>query len=301
MAEDKKKWTDLSTQNKALWAIKKVEQDLTLGDGSIVVPEGYNLPMAMKFLEIHLPELVDKNKRPALEVCTRNSVMNAIAKMVADGTYLHKNQCYFIVRGNSLCYVRSYHGHQMKVKSLPGVGDVFYRVIREGDVFETHIENGQDVIDKHESKWDSEGKIIGAYCVIVGKDKEIIRTKIMTKAKIDQCWSHSKSVEKAIHKEFPEDMCGRTVVTHACKRFADTYPQLAIPENLYQEEESETIDGEIIQDDKPALGLIEFDETDDQAIPAEPEEPGNPEPTQSKPKQQAKIAHPKDPDDECPF
>lgn len=289
-----KGWGDLSLVQKATWVVKKVEGDLTSQTGEISVPKGYDLKTALKFAAMDLVEKVDKNGKPALEVCSPVSIANAIAKMAADGLYVHRNHCYFLVRNGKLYCEKSYHGYQMQVKGLDGVTDIRANVIREGDVFETKIENGQRIVTNHESPWDSTGKIKGAYCLILGEGDKIIRSHVMTKDKIDTCWSHSPSIKKEVHKEFPEDMCVRTVINHTCKRYLDTFPQF-VQAKEYNEEEEITITPESVETGSNVVSF-ELEDNKEEAILCEPEEVEE-DPENAKELEKAK----EDDDEDVPF
>ena len=74
----------------------------------------------------------DKSGRPALEVCTRESIANSLLDMVVQGLSPAKTQCYFIVYGNKLQMNRSYFGTQAVLKRLTNVKDIWSNVIYEG-------------------------------------------------------------------------------------------------------------------------------------------------------------------------
>lgn len=191
--------------------------------GEIHFPPNYSPENAMKSAWLQLQEIKDKNNRPALEACTRDSVANALLDMVVQGLSPAKKQGYFIVYGNSLNFMRSYFGTMAVTKRLNGVEDIFAQVIYEGDDFEFTIQKGTKKIVKHSQKLENIdiNKIVGAYCTIIyDGGKEF--TEIMTKKQIDQAWSKTKMKSNSVHREFPEEMAKRTVINRTCKLFANT-------------------------------------------------------------------------------
>lgn len=78
--------------------------------GELVLPSNYSAANALKSAWLILQETVDRNNRPALEVCSKESVANALLDMVVQGLSPIKKQCYFIVYGTKLQLMRSYLG-----------------------------------------------------------------------------------------------------------------------------------------------------------------------------------------------
>src|SRR5690625_2664860 len=72
--------------------------------GQLHVPADYSPDNALKAAWLNLQEVKDRNKKPALEVCTQASVANALLSMVVQGLDVNKKQGYFIVYGNHLAF-----------------------------------------------------------------------------------------------------------------------------------------------------------------------------------------------------
>ncbi len=189
--------------------------------GTIKMPAGYNPGNALKAAWLKLQTVVDKNKKPALEVCTRVSIANSLFDMCIQGLTPAKNQCYFIVRGSELTLNRSYFGTAAVVKRLKGVEDVFAQVVYKGDVFEYVIDGGNIVVTKHEQKLENidVNNIVGAYCVIVKDGKP--RCEVMTMTQIRQAWTHTTN-GGGVQKEFPDQMAKRTVINRGAKMYVNT-------------------------------------------------------------------------------
>ncbi|MCZ2740267.1 RecT family recombinase [Bacillus safensis] len=216
----------MSNQNQLAHIQKNITDDVNnslgrLQDEGLVLPSNYNASNALKSAFFKLQEVKDKSGRPALDVCTRESIANSLLDMVVQGLSPAKTQCYFIVYGNKLQMNRSYFGTQAVLKRLTNVKDIWSNVIYEGDVFEYEIDGGQEKLIKHETKLENRDKdIIGAYAVVKTIDDIELLTP-MTKKEIETAWSQSKT-SGAVQKKFPQEMAQRTVINRAAKRYINT-------------------------------------------------------------------------------
>ena len=164
--------------------------------------------------------LKNSNSGNLLEKCTPESVYNALLDMVTQGLSPAKTQCYFVPYGSTVKLTRSYFGTMKVVKQLPEVKDIYAEAIYEGDKFQIKNENGRKVFVSHETDWmNADNPIVGAYCIIEKVDGEKILT-VMTKKEIDKSWSKSRN--KAVQNEFPQEMAKRTVINRAAKQCFNT-------------------------------------------------------------------------------
>lgn len=199
--------------------------------GELHFPAGYSPENAMKSAWLILQSTVDRNKRPALEVCTRDSIANALLDMVVQGLNPQKKQGYFIVYGNKLIFQRSYFGTMAVTKRVTGAKEINANVIYEGDDVDYEVVNGKITNLKHKQKFRNinKDKIIGAYCTIVLDDNNVYH-EIMTMDEIRQAWSKSQMWGKdqkqerkgSTHDEFRQEMAKKTVINRACKRFINS-------------------------------------------------------------------------------
>ena len=155
-----------------------------------------------------------------LQMCTQDSIYNALLDMVTQGLSPAKTQCYFIPYGNVVKLTRSYFGTMKVVKQLPEVKDIYAQIIFKGDEFEAENVDGRWKFVSHKSSWkNQDNPIEGAYCVIEKTDGEKILT-IMTKKEIDKSWAQAKT--KNVQNNFPQEMAKRTVINRAAKQFFNT-------------------------------------------------------------------------------
>jgi recombination protein RecT len=214
----------------------KIGNDITseLKQSSVVTPQNYSLSNALKSAYLILQETVDRNKKPALEVCTPASIHNALLNMACQGLNPAKDQCYFVVYGTQLQCTRSYMGAQMTAKLVnPSIKDIRAQTVHEGDTVEVDVVNGQNVIKKHmpKSMFASKADIIGAYALAVGHDEKIIDIDIMSMDDIKSSWRQSKVNpvaesgavnQNSTHGKFTAEMAKRTVINRLCKRIINT-------------------------------------------------------------------------------
>jgi len=191
--------------------------------GELHLPADYSVHNALKSAWLVLQETVDKDKRPVLSVCSRESIANALLDMAIQGLNPAKRQCYFIAYGQTLVCQRSYFGDMALVKRILPRAEIWFNVVYEGDEFEYHFERGRRVITKHNQRIENvkPDKIVAAYCVIEPGDGRPAHTEIMTWAQIQQSWRQSRQYKpddpKTPHHTFPDQMALRTVIRRACK------------------------------------------------------------------------------------
>lgn len=188
--------------------------------GEISFPPDYNPGNALRSAWLQIQETKDLNDRPALEVCTKDSIANAMLNTVIQGLSPAKKQIYYIVYKNQLQAQRSYFGTVAVTKRVPGVKDVWADVVYEGDTFRAEKDCGNWRIVEHDSSLENidPEKIKYAYAIVEREGKEPY-TEIMTWAQIQQSWAKSRSKAQTVHKEFPDQMAKRTVINRACKMF----------------------------------------------------------------------------------
>lgn len=232
-------------------------------------PANYNPQNALKSAFFKLQEVKDSSKRPALEVCSKESIANTLLDMVVQGLSPAKNQCYFIVYGQSLQLSRSYFGTQAVLKRLNGVKDIWSNVIYEEDEFVMAVDKGREVLVEHKTKFENrDGAIKGVYCIIE-KEDGIQELTVMTRKEVEQSWSQAKT--KNVHNKFPQEMAKRTVINRAAKNIINTSDDSDLlieainqsTENEYDNERKEVSPIEDVQneiDDNANQTIIDFED-----------------------------------------
>ena len=192
-------------------------------DGALILPRNYSVENNMKSAWLILQETLDRNNKPVLEVCTKASVANALFDMVLQGMSVSKNQGYFIAYGNKLEFQRSYFGTVALAKRVHGgiVTEPVANVIYDGDEFIYTIDpsTGLVKIVKHDQKLENidDSKIKAAYAIVTYADGKT-QTTIMTIDQIKKAWNQGATKgQSPAHKNFPAEMCKKTVIGRACK------------------------------------------------------------------------------------
>ena len=183
----------------------------------IVLPPHYDASGAVKSFFLKILDLKVNNK-PAIEICTKESIFTAFFDLVSKGLDPRKNQAYPIVYGNQLKLHESYFGNQKAAFTYrPDLVEINAQVIREGDVFEVQIlPNGRKIITKHETKWENADKdITGAYAIAVFKDGTTT-ADVMSKAQLQKIVGNGRSGGQT-HKNFEEEMAKKTVRSRTCE------------------------------------------------------------------------------------
>lgn len=242
----------------------------------LVVPKNYSVENALKSAWLALQETVNKDKQPVLKACSRTSIANALLDMVVQGLNPGKDQCYFIAYGTKLLCQRSYFGTMAVAKEVAGATDIWAEVVYEGDVFEYEITHNRKNVTRHTQKLEnvSGDAIKAAYCVVEFGNGKPAYTEIMTIEQIHKSWEKSRmrpGDPGSAHSQFPDEMCKRTVISRACKKFinASSDNNLFL-EHFHRSDEEQTegeVNGEI--DKNANKNLLEMDNSSEPKVTEE--------------------------------
>lgn len=226
------------------------------GEGLVIAPN-YAPANALKSAFFKILKTKDRNKRPALEVCTKDSIANALLEMVIQGLSPAKNQCYFIVYENELQLQRSYFGTMAVLLQLSHIKSIKSEVIYQGDDFEIEIVNGEKKFKKHETSWkNQDNPIEGAYCIIEDSEGNEKLT-LMTKKEIDKAWSKTKT-GGSTQQEFPQEMAKKTVINRAAKFYINISDDSDILADSINKTTADEYDNERrVKEAKPVVDEIE--------------------------------------------
>ena len=201
--------------------------------GELDIPQNYSVGNALNAAWLILQQTVDKDKRPALDVCTKESVGYSLLDMTIQGLNPAKKQGYFIVYGNKLQFQRSYFGTVAVLKRVDlRVDEVVSEVVYEKDVFKYKLDGGKKIIIKHEQELENidDNKIKAAYCIVYDRDKKTLASQVMTMAELMQAWKQSRQspIDEngklkigSVHNKFTGEMAKKTVLGRTCKMLID--------------------------------------------------------------------------------
>jgi recombination protein RecT len=276
----------METQEKKAENVKKdvsaqvlAKIDAFKNSGELRLPKDYSPENALKAAYLLL---VDHEDRP-LEVCTKDSIANALLKMVVYGLSPLKKQCAFIVYKSNKgtpnevarleCSIE-YAGNVTLAKRYGGLKSIYANAIFAGDTFEFCIDpsTGLKKILKHEQTLDSIGgkDIKGAYAIVTLNDGTT-NVEVMNISQIHASWNMgaAKGDSKA-HRNFPDQMAIKTVVNRACKMLIRSSDDSVL---FYDDENSEQnpIAKEIAENANiETIEFQEIDEKDDSNTPIIP-------------------------------
>lgn len=239
-------------------------------NGTIMIPDGYNYIAAINSAMYLINETKDRNQRPAIEVCTMESINYALTRMVMLGLNPMLKQGYFIVYGTELQFMPSYFGDRVMAEKV-GISDIVARVVYDEDEFSCEFKDGYPVI-KHE--YFGGEKITHAYCLFTLPNGRRAG-EVMTFAQILKSWAHSKDPQRKIHNDMPDEMAKRTVTHRALKPYInsltgdDVITDKTEDEQVIVLEQDEQQNFEQVQE--PEAPKSEVEKQEPEAVKQEPE------------------------------
>lgn len=230
--------------------------------GALKLPENYSAANALKFAWLMLTQTVDKDKKPVLQTCSKESVANALLEMCIQGLNPMKKQCYFIAYGGKLEMQRSYQGSIAVAKQVGGIKSVHANVIFEGDVFEYEVNpnTGRKHVTKHEQKIENIdlNKIRGAYAVAVFADGST-NMEAMNILQIKKAWAQGKGGgNTGAHLNFTDEMCRKTVINRLCKTIINNSDDSSLFKSEEENQPEITVDATVIEEIKENANATEI-------------------------------------------
>lgn len=222
-----------------------------LSTHGLTMPKDFSAPTAIKMTMLKLAELTDKNGKPALEVCTKESIANALFKMCLKGLNCGLDQCYATVKGNKLCIDPSYFGKVLMVKRVYPDWNPKAHVIREGDEFEFEInnENGLTKLISHKTKLENMDKdFVGAYIYMPTESGEL-DLYVMTARQIRAAWAKSPT-QQGTHKAFDEKMVSKTIINSACNMIINSTPSINAGDDIQDNDNVVDAEYEVFEEEE---------------------------------------------------
>lgn len=211
------------------------------GGMPVTLPKGYDLSRAVKNFCFALPDV--KN----IERATKESIMQAAHDYITQGLDVAKHQCALIVYGDKLIVQREYFGSVNQAMRLnPDIKEISHgTVIHEGEnASASYDDSGRlHIVYKPElSLWNK--PVTAAYVVVTYRDGTT-DAEFMTIEEIREAWAMSRNGDK-VHKQFPAEMCKKTVLNRLCKKLINKSDDAAIIEDI---DERQTVYGEVVDID----------------------------------------------------
>lgn len=266
-------------QDKTVNAV--LEQIMSLqSEGKLKIPSNYSPGNELKMAWLTLLETTSRDGVPAIEACSRESIINALLKMTLQGLSVAKKQAAFVVYGKKLELQLEYHGTVALARRYGGIiGIPKANVVYEKDDFLYTIdtETGRKKILKHEQSIANidPNKIVAAYAVVTEADGST-NVEIMSMQQIRQAWMQGATKgQSPAHKNFPDQMAMKTVIGRACKLYITTSDEGGMIDN---DEQSETKELPAPAKKEPKREVIDTD-YEEEPIAVEVEEVKDQEPT----------------------
>lgn len=209
---------DVQSTKKDISAQVLARVDAFQRGGELRLPKDYSPENALKSAYIVLTE-TPKGQESLLSKCSKESVANALLKMVVWGLTPLKKQCYFIPYGDKLECVPDYSGNIGMAKRYGGLKSIKANAVFEGDTFVYKVgEDGRRKLVEHTQTLESiNGAVVGAYAVYEMEDGRT-DMEVMSIEMIRNAWAQggSKGASPA-HRNFADQMACKTVINRACK------------------------------------------------------------------------------------
>lgn len=186
-----------------------------------------------------------------------NQIKQGLFKAAYLGLDAMNKECYLIPYGNNLNFMIDYRGNVKLAKkySLRPIKEIYAKIVREGDLFEEIIENGNPSINFKPKPFNS-SKIIGAFAVCLYQDGGMIYDT-MSLDDLENTRSSSKASNSPAWKKFTSEMYKKTVLHRLCKMIELEFDN---PEqNRYFREDSEIETDEI--EENANKEVFEIEET----------------------------------------
>lgn len=236
-----------------------------LSNDGFVVPEGYNVrnEIIQAYYILSQPRKGKygdaddaDSKKPIMEVCSRDSVVQSLFVMVSDGLSAIRKQGYFIPYGKTCTWQVSYFGNEAIGKRIANVNRVDPFTVHKDDKFAHRVDKGRIVEIVHEQELENMDKpITAAYCYVTFNDGTI-DIDLMTIAQIRKSWNmaNAKGDKNKLQTEFSVEAAKRTVSNRALKPIVNAAVQVvAKSDDPDQTEDPMTFDDHEVVTDQKAL------------------------------------------------
>lgn len=200
-------------------ALAKIQAYMELG---MTIPEGFSPANSLKKARFMLNDMKVGGK-PVLEVCTEESVMQALLDSVAKGLDFSESQIYFIPRNNQMTTMESVYGRIVRAKRASKYYKPIVGYVHEGDIFDFGIDvnTGYTKIIEHKTSVENLDKpFIAAYAYVTDNDGNT-DVFVMTQKEWLKSWTKSSN-GASVAKEFERDMIYRTIIKKSTKSLVNS-------------------------------------------------------------------------------
>lgn len=238
-------------------ALAKIQAYMELG---MTIPEGFSPANSLKKARFMLNDMKVGGK-PVLEVCTEESVMQALLDSVAKGLDFSESQIYFIPRNNQMTTMESVYGRIVRAKRASKFYKPIVGYVHEGDIFDfgVDIQTGYTKIIDHKTSIENlDNPFIAAYAYVTDNDGNT-DVFVMTRKEWLKSWTKSSN-GASVAKDFERDMIYRTIIKKSTKSLVNS--NVKYMGALIDEEDDTPLAGEAAPMlDKSKVGeVVEYEE-----------------------------------------
>ena len=175
-----------------------------------------------------------------------------LVPVLLKGAYLgldfFNKECYAVPYGQQLQFTPSYKGMVKLAKrfSKRPITDIYAHIVRDGDEFETNMEDGHEHVHFTPKPF-NEGPILGAFAVAQYEDGGI-KVETMSKAQLDSVKRMSKAQSGTAWKFFADEMYRKSVIRRLCKGID---LDMDVTQARIMQSEEETLEAEVTEVDNP--------------------------------------------------
>lgn len=182
------------------------------------LPSGFQKERFLQNVMIVLESTKDKNGALAVDKVDPNSVARTILQGAFLGLDFLSRECYAIMYGNTVNFQTDYKGEVKLAKkhSINPIKDIYSKLVREGDVFEELIINGEQSINFNPKPFNN-GSIIGAFAVVKFKDGSMISESMSREEIQDVKKNYSKAMNSKAWDKSEGEMSKKTCLRRLCK------------------------------------------------------------------------------------
>lgn len=150
--------------------------------------------------------------------CDSRSVVRTLLKGAFLGLDFFNKECYAIPYGNKAQFQTDYKGETKLCKkySVNPVKDIYAKIVRDGDLFEEEIREGQQYINFKPLAFNN-GKVLGAFAVCLFKDGSMIYDTMSSEDIEKTRKAYSKMPNGQAWQNSAGEMYKKTVLRRLCK------------------------------------------------------------------------------------
>lgn len=159
--------------------------------------------------------LVQENEQ--LARMPQAKLVPALLKGAYLGLDFFNKECYAVPYGQTVQFMPSYKGmvKLAKLYSKRPLTDIYGHVVRDGDEFESGMEDGREYV-RFKPKPFNDGPIVGAFAVAQFADGGI-KVEVMSKTQLDSVKRMSKAQSGTAWKFFADEMYRKACIRRLCK------------------------------------------------------------------------------------